>query len=304
MGVEPEWADAILIALAVNRQQHLVSQFTSRQFLGGRDRLFCLDKKTLRVADRVHGNVPADILKGPYYYTNEIEDFDKDIVQPLENALGPVIRKFVADPETPAPLEEQRLLVDWCALALTRNLYFAHVTPYAYGALSPEEKSGLPTDLKAITLVGRRAVYQRLRKELRQRELMLQFVKSPHDFGYYLTDSPTVPIPFRKVGSIGPLLLPLSHRLMALLVPAELFEEFHRTTKPELGWLTLMQCGWAQRLIYSADLDALDFAAWVLMDGPSAYPRALRDRARQPFFGFGEPTELAALYSAPVAPFS
>ena len=164
--------------MPTNRRQHFVSQLTIRAFMGGRDRLFCLDKATLAVTDRVHGNKPADILNRAYYYTTDTDDFDGDIVAPLENRIAPLCHQCVANPDRPLTLDEMTLLVDWCALSLTRSTYFAHVAPLAYDSLSVEDRADLPPDAKAMTLVARRATYQRLRAEMRSVEPTFRFLKS------------------------------------------------------------------------------------------------------------------------------
>jgi hypothetical protein len=283
--------------MAINKRQHFVSQFTIRAFMGDRDRLFCLDKSTLQVRDRTHGNLPADILNEAYYYTTDTDDFDGEIVRPLETKLAPICSRYVADPDRPLTLDDMAVLVDWCALSLTRSIYFAHVAPIAYESLSPEDKADLPADGKAMTLVARRATFHRIRQEMRKVGLTFRFLKSPRPFGYYLTDQPAAPIPYRRVGAIGPLLLPLAHNLILVQIPTELADEFYRSLTPTLEWLTLAQCGWARRLIYSADLEALDFAAFVLSEGSGDWPKEMRERARRPFFGFGEPSELASMWA-------
>lgn len=282
--------------MTVNRRQHFVSQFTIRAFMGGRDRLYCLDKATLTVPDRIHGNKPADILNKAYYYTTDTDDFDGEVVQPLENKLAPLCRGWVEDPDRPLTLDEMALLVDWCALSLTRSIYFAHVASVAYETLSDEDKADLPADGKAMTLVARRATFNRIRQEFRKVKLMFRFLKSPRRFGFYLTDYPPVPIPYRRVGAIGPLLLPMSHDLMLVEVPADLADAFYGELKPTPEWLTLVQCGWAQRLIYSADLKSLDVAASVLSTERNGRNTEMAQRARLPFFGFGEPCELASMW--------
>lgn len=285
------------MTMPVNRRQHFVSQFTIRAFMDDRDRLFCLDKTTLRVRDRIHGNLPADILNEAHYYTTDTDDFDGEVVRPLEEKLAPICNRYVTDPDQPLAFDDIVVLVDWCALALTRSLYFAHVAPIVYESLSPEDKADLPGDGKAMTLIARRATFHRIRQEMRKVQLMFRFLKSPRPLGYYLTDQPAAPIPYRRVGGIGPMLLPLAHNLILAQVPNELADGFYRSLTPTLEWLTLVQCGWAQRLIYSADLEALDFAAFVLAEGSGDWPQKMRERARQPFFGLGEPSELASMWA-------
>ncbi len=92
--------------MPVNRRQHFVSQFTIRQFLGGRDRLYCLDKSTLAVTDRAHGNKPADILNRAYYYTTDSDDFDGDIVRPLEDQLAPLCQRIAENPDRQPSTDE------------------------------------------------------------------------------------------------------------------------------------------------------------------------------------------------------
>lgn len=283
--------------MPVNKRQHFVSQFTIRAFMGERDRLFCLDKSTLQVSDRIHGNRPADILNEAYYYTTDTDDFDGDIVRPLETELAPICTRYVADPNQPLASDHAAVLLKWCALSLTRSIYFAHVAQIAYEDLSPEDKAFLPADGKAMTLEARRATFQRVREEMRNTQLVFRFLKSPRPFGYYLTDQPAAPIPYPRVGTIGPMLLPLSHNLILAQVPNELADGFYRSLTPTLEWLTLIQCGWANRLIYSAELEALDFAAFVLAEGSGDWPKAMREQARKPFFGFGEPSELSSMWA-------
>lgn len=270
--------------------------------MGDRDRLFCLDKSTLQVRDRTHGNLSADILKEAYYYTTDTDDFDGEIVQPLETQLAPICAKYITDPDQPLTLDDAATLVDWCALSLTRSIYFAHIAPIAHGSLSPEDKADLPTDQKAMTLVARRVAFHKIRGEMRRVSPMIRFLKSPRPFGYYLTDQPASPILYRRVGAIGPFLLPLAHNLILVQVPNALAGDFYNSLTPTLEWLTLVQCGWAQRLIYSADLESLDFAVFVLSKGSGDWPKEMRERARQPFFGLGEPSELASMWADATSP--
>jgi len=264
--------------------------------MGGRERLYCLDKSTLEVRDRKRGNRPADILNQAYYYTTDTDDFDGEIVAPLESKLAPICSRFVDDPDLPLTPDDMAALVDWCALSLTRSVYLAHVAPMAYERLPTGDKADLPAGGKAMTLVARRATFHRIRQEMRNAEMMFRFLKAPHPFAFYLSDQPAATIPYRRAGAIGPMLLPLAHNLILVQVPNELAEGFYRSLTPTLEWLTLVQCGWARRLIYSADLDALDFAAFVLAEGSGDWPREMRERARKPFFGFGEPSELASMW--------
>lgn len=290
MGVQPHRFRA---NMPVNKRQHFVSQFTIRAFTGDRNRLYCLDKTTLQVRDRTIGNRPKDILNETYYYTTDTDDFDGDVVSPLETQLAPICARYIANPDQQITLDDMRLLVDWCAISLARSIFLAHVAPIAIESMTKEDKADLPSGNKAMTLVARRALFKRIRQEMHNVHLTIRFLKSPRPFGYYLTDQPAVTLPFRRVGSIGPMLLPLAHNLIVVLVPSELANEFYSSFTPTIEWLTLVQCGWAQRLIYSADLESLDFAVFVLSHGSGAWPDEMRNRARQPFFGFGEPVELA-----------
>lgn len=284
--------------MPVNKRQHFVSQFTIRSFMGERDRLFCLDKATLQARDRTHGNRPAEILNEAYYYTTDSDDFDGEIVQPLEKKLAPICSQCIAEPDRPLTLDTMAVLVDWCALSVARSVFFAYVAPIACDNLSAEDKAELPTDGKAMTLAARRTTFYRVQHEMRSVELMFRFLKSPRPFGYYLTDQPVAPVPFRRAGAVGPMLLPLAHNLIMAVVPNHLASDFYRMLTPNLEWLTLVQCGWAQRLIYSADLDSLDFAAFVLSEGSGAWPKTMRESAKQPFFGLGEPSELKSIWAA------
>ena len=285
--------------MPVNRRQHLVSQFMIRQFLGDRDRLYCLDKTTLAVLNRSCGNLPADILKKSYYYTTDTDDFDGEIVRPLEDKFAPICRGLVEEHEVTASTSGVwTSLVDWCALSLTRSLLVGHVTPIACDTLSEEEKADLPADRKAMTLVVRRALFQRIRAEMSRSEVMFRFLKSPRDFGFYLTDYPPVAIPFPHQGGIGPMLLPLTHDLMLIEAPREVANGFFDTIgQPEMGWLALMQCGWAKRFVYSVDLESLDFAVAVLSQVLPGQAPEMSRRARLPFFGFGQTSELASIWS-------
>ena len=195
--------------MTINKRQHFVSQFTIRAFMGSRDRLFyCLDKATLTVIDRIHGNKPAEFLHRAYYYTTDADDFDGDIVKPLEDRLAPLIRQYVADPNRPPSPDDMELLIEWRALSLTRSLYLAHMASIAFESISDADKADLPLDGKAMTLVAR--TFHRVRMELRKLHLMCRFLVSPCRSGYYLTDYPPVAVPFWRLGPIGPLLLPLS----------------------------------------------------------------------------------------------
>ena len=288
--------------MTINKDQHLVSQFTIRQFLGQRDRLFCLDKSTLNVVDRIHGNRPADILKQSYYYTTDTDDFDGDVVRPLEDKLASLCRRLTADLEIAVGKDDAwDDLVDWCALALTRSRYVEHVMPTVFETLAPEHKADLPTDAKALTLVGRRATFDRVRSEMRKSRVMFRFLRAPCDFAFYLTDYPPIPLPFEsyRVGPICPMLLPVAHDWMLIQVPMAVAENFLKTMDTTLEWLTLIQCGWAQRLIYSADLSSLDFAANVLADAQGGAYAELGRRAALPFFGLGEASELQSILAAP-----
>lgn len=286
--------------MPVNRLQHFVSQFVIRQFLGDRQCLYCLDKTNLSVVNRSSGNLPGDILKKAYYYTTDADDFDGEIVKPLEDKLAPICRGLVdAHEVTASGNGVWRDLVDWCALSLTRSIYFAHVAHIAYDTLPEGEKADLPPDQKAMTLVARRATFQRVQAEMIKSKVMFRFLKAPHEFGFYLTDHPPVPIPFDRDGAVGPLILPLAHDLMLIGVPMNLADSFFRATgQPTMQWLTLVQCGWARRLVYSADLDALDFAICILSGESPDIPDEMLRRARLPFFGFGQPSELASMWSA------
>lgn len=288
--------------MARNKDQHLVSQFTIRQFLGERDRLFCLDKRTLSVVDRVHGNRPADILKQSYYYTTDTDDFDGDVVRPLEDKLAPLCRALTADLEIAVGEDDAwHDLVDWCALALTRSRYVEHVMPTVYETLAPEHKEDLPTDAKTLTLVGRRATFDRIRVEMRKSRVMFRFLRAPRDFAFYLTDYPPIPVPLEsyQVGPICPMLLPIAHDWMLIQVPMDVAKDFLKEMDTTLESLTLFQCGWAQRLIYSADLSSLDFAASVLSDAQAGAYGAMGRRAALPFFGFGEVSELQSILAPP-----
>src|SRR5262249_911448 len=140
----------------------------------------------LQVRDRVHGNLPAAILNEAYYYTTDTDDFDGDVVNPLEAQLAPICKRYVADPDRPLVVDDMAVLVDWCALSLVRSIFFAHVAQIACDSLSPDDRADLPLDGKAMTLVARRATFHRIRQEMRKVRLMFRFLKSPHPFGYYL----------------------------------------------------------------------------------------------------------------------
>lgn len=86
---------------------------------------------------------------------------------------------------------------------------------------------------------------------------------------------------------------------MMIQLPMEIAARFRLTVQPSHEWVTLVQCGWANRLIYSADLDALDYAADVLAQERAGKDAEMGRRARLPFFGFGYPTELQDLWAAP-----
>lgn len=283
--------------MPINKRQHFISQFTIREFMGDQDRLFCLDKSTLKVTDRQHGCQPKNILNEAYYYTTDTDDFDGDIVSPLEHKLAPICKEIVAEPDRELTTQVMDVLIDWCALSLARSIYFAHVAPIVYESLSDDDKSKLPEDGRVMILAARRSTYERVRCEMRKMHMMFRFLKSPCPFGYLLTDQLAAPIPYRRVGAIGPLLLPLSHNLILVQVPKELADDFYRSLSPTLEWLTLIQCGWAERLIYSADLRSLDRAIFILSEGSGDLPIEMRKRARQPFFGFGSPSELASMWS-------
>ena len=68
-------------------------------------------------------------------------------------------------------------------------------------------------------------------------------LKGPRPHSYFLTDNPAMGIPFRRVGSIGPMLIPLSHELILAVAPALIAEDFFNAMKPTLEWTTLVQCG-------------------------------------------------------------
>lgn len=283
--------------MASNTHQHFVSQFMIRQFMGSHERLFCLDKTTLTVNDRVHGNKPRRILNEAHYYTTDTDDFDGEIVKPLEDRFAPICRECARNPDRALSSEDSAVLLDWCALSLTRSLYFASVAPIAYDELSEDDREGLPANGKAMILDARRAIYERIRQEMHRVSMMLRFVKAPRDHTFFLTDHPPVAIPFERGCSIGPTLLPLSHKLMVALVPETIADQFYLSLNPTLEWLALVQCGWANRLIYSADLESLDFAVGVLSGEGDMHDTEMLRRARLPFFGLSEPDELAAMWS-------
>ncbi len=287
--------------MAVNKAQHFVSQFNIRQFLGDGDRLFCLNKETLTINSRNFGNLPADILNNSYYYTTDTDDFDGDIVKPLEVCIAPICQQLVVDPHAELNEEESGQLTDWFALALTRSVYFASTVPIAYDSLSDEDKSHLPNSGKALTLTCRRGAYEKLRRRLRSTQLSFCNMISPTDHGFLLTDQPPVVLPYGKVGEPGPVMLPLSHKLMATISPAGDAADFLSSMNHEMGMLTLLQVGWAKRLIYSASLDTLDYTVELLTNNPAKYDDELFARARKPFLGYSDATELKAIWSHPDA---
>lgn len=287
--------------MTVNKAQHFVSKFNISQFLGNGNRLYCLDKETLSINDRVIGNLPADILKRTYYYTTDTDDFDGDIVIPLENRIAPICKKLVADPHFNLDEVESGQLTDWFAFALTRSIYFASIMPIACDSLSDEEKLHLPYSGKALTLTCRRSAYDKLRKRLRSTQLSFCNMISPTDHGFLLTDQPPVILPYGKVGELGPVMLPLSHNLIATISPAGDAANFLSSMNREMGMLNLLQFGWTNRLIYSASLDTLDYIIDIITNNPTNYDEQLLGRARKPFFGYSNATELNSLWSHPDA---
>jgi hypothetical protein len=255
----------------------------------------------LQVKDRLHGCKPADILKKSYYYTTDEDDFDGEIVEPLEQKISPLCRKYARTPDAPLSVNEMRVLSDWCALSLTRSLYAARSIEVASDDLPPGERDCLPEDQHAMTLLARRSAFHKLRDEMRRTQLSFQFLNGPGEHSFYLTDYPAVATPFDGPEStkspIKPLMVPLSHNVMLLMTPVHLAKEFLDAFKPTQALLTLMQCGWAQRLIYSGDLDALDFAIEVLSDRVPGLNAEMVERGKLPFFGFGETDEFRKMWA-------
>lgn len=148
-----------------------------------------------------------------------------------------------------------------------------------------------------MTLVMRRATYHRVRAETRKVSVMFRALRSPIPFGYFLTDHPAVAIPYRRVGAIGPMLLPLSHDVMLIQVPLDLAAEFFGSLKPTLEWLTLLQMrvGAAVDLLGRPGISRLCGRCVVRQTEWAG--RGMRRWARLPFFGFGEPSELASMWA-------
>lgn len=154
-----------------------------------------------------------------------------------------------------------------------------------------------------MTLVARRVTFHGIRDAMRKAGLVYRFIVSPVDFGYYLTDQPAAVIPVPRDGPIAPLLVPLGHNLMLIQSPVALAEAFYASLKPTLEWSTLVQCGWAERLIYSADLEALERAIFCSRGRQWGIPPDARARARLPFFGYGRPSDLSpAAILSPISP--
>ena len=284
--------------MPINKRQHFVSQSTIRQFLGGRKLLFCLDKKLGQVRDRLHGNAPGDILNESYYYTTDTDDFDGEVVRPIEDQVSPLIRDLADGKDCSEKSDAWASAVNWCALSLTRSIYVAQVAPLVVESMPEEERNQLPPDRKAMTLLTRRATFERMREEMRKVHVTFRVLRAPQPFSYYLTDYPPAPVPIAafRVGMMDPMLLPLSHEAMLVMAPLAVAIRFFKEMKPTLLWTTLMQCGWANRLIYSADLDSLDFAAWVLRLRSTGPDKEMWLRAQEPFFGLSERSELEAIW--------
>jgi len=287
--------------MPVNKAQHFVSQFNIRQFLADKTHLFCLNKETLTITDREIGNKPGDILNKSYYYTTDTDDFDGDIVRPLEQDMAPICKKIIADPHGDLSKEENHRLIDWFALAMTRSIYFANNLPIAYDSLSDEDKSQIPKTDRALTLKCRRNVYEIVRQDFRSVELSFCNFIAPNDHGYLLTDQPPVVLPYGKIGELSPVMLPLSHKLMATIAPAGGTADFLYSINREVGMLNLLQFGWADRLIYSASLNTLDCIIDIITNNPNGYDSELILKAKEPFFGLGKPKVLNDIWSHPDA---
>jgi hypothetical protein len=271
--------------MARNKRQHVVSQFAIRQFLGDRTRLFCLNKSTLEILDRTHGNGPDQILTESYYYTSDTEDFDRDVVRPLEDEVAPIIGRFARQPDRRASPSEQDAMLRWCLLSICRSMFFEPAIASLFDNLPSGQLDALPQDRESRVLVARRATFESMHIKWRGVPLASWCCVAASPYDFVVTDHPPMTLPWKRHEGVTPIVLPVSHDVMFFLVPAPLAEEFRGSFRPTRENLCFLQCGWANRLIYSADTRTLDFAKRVLNGESGDVPSDWLRRARQPYFG-------------------
>jgi len=78
-------------------RDHFVPQLLIRRFTNEQGRVFCFDKKTRRVPDRIHGNKPRDVLHKPKYYLDQLGDLDAEFYKPIEDEFGPHLSALLED---------------------------------------------------------------------------------------------------------------------------------------------------------------------------------------------------------------
>ncbi len=250
--------------------------------------LYCLDKATLQILNREHGNTPATILARTHYYRDDDIDIDDTLIRPLEDRLAPLVKRIASDPDTAIIPSEHFALIDWCALAISRSQFIEDIDSAVYDSLTEMEREGVPVVAKRRQLLARLEVFKITRDMMRRERVQIRFLIDDHDNEYVITDHPPMPILIERPCILAPTLVPISNRVIMVVCPQLIAEHFFARLDARWGTLLLLQCGFAKRLIYSTSIKALESAA-MLMAGADPEFAALGAMARVPYMGRGTP---------------
>lgn len=97
------------------------------RFANQSGRLFCLRKDTLVIPEKIHGNLPRDILYRRHYYKGISIDWDHEWLKPREDAFAQLYPRLADNDAEQHHLDaaDARIFVQWLVALQSRSEFMA-----------------------------------------------------------------------------------------------------------------------------------------------------------------------------------
>jgi len=269
--------------MAKKNRDHFVQRLLIRQFANPDGRVFCFDKRTGTVPDRLWGNQPKDILYKRGYYTDDLGDLDAALYKPIEERFAPHMLKLVADARSAVAQPEARPAMDeWVAAQVTRSQQLeqlVRVYRARFGSLRDED--GAQLRLNSVRVDFFRMELAKIRRCTWRAYWAAD--DEPRDF--VLGDEPVIVTP--PDWAIGDMyLVPLSPKVLIAGGTERAHAALRDSRRHILPYgVNGLAMSYSHRYVYARRLIELDVLAsmFEITDG-SEHEAWMRD-AREPHFG-------------------
>lgn len=259
-------------------KQHIVPVQMIRRFTNKDGLLFCLKKENLEIPDRVHGNLPRDILYRRHYYKGREIDFDEEWIKPREDSFAKLYPKIADDEAKPIQLnsEESKIFIEWIVSLQCRSELYLEFIEARNIIKNFKQRYGVSIPATDMANLQRHLISKDYESLYTSAGWSWRLKVLKEECSMVLSDCPVCHSSLNDV--VGPMILvPMSKTRLMVGGTAAALKKLEGATVDQVN---LFIASWANKLIYGDSVEVLETVAEQLQQ--SGKP------ARLPFRGVVE----------------